>query len=222
MNRKDPPVSEYDGSIARIDPLWNVWPWSDQGLVQVIQDQVCLRACRALETVSTTCPGGCACGSKKSRRDGPTESTCFTAVWMQPPTPPSASALLQMCLPLPYPSSQLWFSASGMRGTFTMTGLQPVLLCLTTPNCKQLRMASVKPTLLVWRMYDKYMSSLTPRTRSALQWTCLITQDNTCPYPFAKCWCLGSNTTQITASISTTSQLVWSWRTTSLHTSLPH
>jgi hypothetical protein len=25
----------------------------------------------------------------------------------------------------------------------------------------------------------------------------------TCPYPFAKCWCLGSNTTQITLSTST-------------------
>jgi hypothetical protein len=33
-------------------------------------DRFCLRACRALETVSTTCPGGCARGSKKSRRDG--------------------------------------------------------------------------------------------------------------------------------------------------------
>jgi hypothetical protein len=151
-----------------------------------------------------------------------TGSTCFTAVSMWPPTPPSTSVLLQTHLPLPYPSSQLRLSASGMRGTSTTTGLQPVLLRLTTPNCKQSWMASVKPTMLVWRMYNKYMSSLTPQTCSTLQWTCLITQDNTCPYPFAKCWCLGSDTTQITVSISTTSQLVWSWRATSLRTSLPH
>jgi hypothetical protein len=55
-----------------------------------------------------------------------------------------------------------------------------------------------------------------------MQWTCLITRDNTRPYPFAKCWCLGSDTTQITVSTSTTSQLVWIWRTTNLHTSSPH
>jgi hypothetical protein len=41
-----------------------------------------------------------------------------------------------------------------------------------------------------------------------------ITWDNTRPYPFAKCWCLGSNHTQIRVSTSTTSQLVWIWRTT--------
>jgi hypothetical protein len=157
-----------------------------------------------------------------TRSSWPTGSTCFTAVLMWPPTPPSASALLQTRLPLPYPSSQSQLSTSGVRGTSTTTDLQLVLLCLTTPNCKQSQTASVKPTMLVWRMYDKYMSSPTPQMRSALQWTCLITWDNTCPYPFAKCWCLGSGTTQITVSISTTSQLVWSWRITSLHTSLPH
>jgi hypothetical protein len=63
---------------------------------------------------------------------------------------------------LAYPSSQSWLSASGMRGTSTTTGLQLVLLCLTMPNCEQLRTASVRPTMLVWRMYNKYMSSLTP------------------------------------------------------------
>jgi hypothetical protein len=135
---------------------------------------------------------------------------------------PSTSALLQTCLPLPYPSSQSQPSASGMRGTSTTTGLQLVLLRLTMPNCEQSQMASIKHTMLVWRMYNKYMSSPTPQTRSTSQWMCLITWDNTCPFPFAKCWCLGSNTTQITVSISTTSQLVWSWWTTSLHTSLPH
>jgi hypothetical protein len=122
----------------------------------------------------------------------------------------------------PYPSSQSWLSASGMRGTSTTTGLQPVLLRLTTPNCEQSRTGSVKPTMLVWRMYNKYMSSLTLQTRSASQWTCLIIRDNTCPFPFAKCWCLGSDITQITVSTSTTSHLVWIWRTTSLRTSLPH
>jgi hypothetical protein len=73
----------------------------------------------------------------------------------------------QMCLPLPYPSSQLWPSASGMRGTFTMTGLQPVLLRLTMPNCKQLRMASIKHTMLVWKMYVRYMFSPTLQTCSS-------------------------------------------------------
>jgi hypothetical protein len=102
------------------------------------------------------------------------------------------------------------------------TGLQPVLLHLTMPNCKQSQMASVRPMMLDWRTYIKYMSSSTPQTRSALQWTCLTTWDNTGPYPFAKCWCLDSDTTQITVSTSTTSQLVWIWRTTSLCTSLPH
>jgi hypothetical protein len=38
-------------------------------MVQVIRNRFCLRACRAFGTVSTTCPGGCARGSKKSRRD---------------------------------------------------------------------------------------------------------------------------------------------------------
>jgi hypothetical protein len=50
----------------------------------------------------------------------------------------STSALLQMCLPLPYPSSQSWLSASGMRGTSTTTGLQPALLHLqhrTVSHC---------------------------------------------------------------------------------------
>jgi hypothetical protein len=110
--------------------------------------------------------------------------------------------------PHPYPSSQLRLSASGTRGTSMTTGLQPVFLCLTTPNCEQLQTGSVKPTMLAWRMYDKYMSSLTLRTRSASQWTHLTTRDSTCPCPFAKCWCLGSDTTQITVSTSTTSHPV--------------
>jgi hypothetical protein len=42
------------------------------------------------------------------------------------------------------------------------TGLQLVLLRLTTLNCEQSQMASVRPTMLVWRTYIKYMSSLTP------------------------------------------------------------
>jgi hypothetical protein len=130
--------------------------------------------------------------------------TCKVAV------PSSASALLQTHLPHPYPSSQLQRSTSGMRGTSMTTGLQLVFLCLTTPNCKQLWMGSVKHTMLVWRMYDRYMSSPTPQMRSASPWTRLTTWDNTCPFPFAKCWCLGSNTTQITVFTSTTSHLVWS------------
>jgi hypothetical protein len=156
------------------------------------------------------------------RNSWPTGSTCFAAVSMRPPTPPSASASLQTHLPPPNPCSQLRPFASGMRGTSMTTGLRLVFLRLTTPNCKQLQTRSVKPTMLVWRMYDKYMSSLTLQTRSASQWTCLTTWDNICPFPFAKCWCLGSDTTQITVSISTTLQLVWSWRTTSQCTSLPH
>jgi hypothetical protein len=160
--------------------------------------------------------------TKTIRNSWPTGSTCFAAALMQPPTPPSASALLQTHLPHPYPSSQLRLSASGMRGTSMMTGLQPVFLRLTTSNCEQSWTGSVKPTMLVWKMYDKYMSSPTLQMRSASPWTRLTTQDNTRPCPFAKCWCLASDTTQITVSTSTTSCLVYSWRTTSLCTSLPH
>jgi hypothetical protein len=127
-----------------------------------------------------------------------TRSTCFTAVSMRSPIPPRASVLSQTHLPLPYPSSQLWCPASGMRGTSTTTGLQPVLLHLTTPNCKQSQMVSVivglEDVCQVHVFFD-----------SAQQWMCLFTQDNTCPCPFAKCWCLDSDTTQITVSISTTS-----------------
>jgi hypothetical protein len=108
----------------------------------------------------------------------------------------------------PYPSSQSRLFASGIRGTSMTTGLWPVFLHLTTPNCKQLQTGSVKPTMLVWRMYDKPISSPTLQTRSASQWTRLTTQDNTRLFPFAKCWCLGSDTTQITVSTSTTSHLV--------------
>jgi hypothetical protein len=68
----------------------------------------------------------------------------------------------ELTLDLPHPSSQLWLSASGMRGTSMMTGLQLVLLCLTMPNCKQLWMESVRHMMLVWRTYVKYMSFLTP------------------------------------------------------------
>jgi hypothetical protein len=70
--------------------------------------------------------------------------------------------LSQTRLPLLYPSSQLQLSASGMRGTSMMTGLQPILLCLTTPNCEQLWMAFVRHTMLVWKTYIKYMFSLAP------------------------------------------------------------
>jgi hypothetical protein len=109
-----------------------------------------------------------------------------------------------------------------VKGTPMMTCLQPVLPCLMMLNCEKSRMASIRLTMLVWKMYIRYMSSPTLQTHSVQQWMCLITWDSTCPYPFAKCWCLGSNTTQITVSTSTTSQLVWIWRTTNLHTSLPH
>jgi hypothetical protein len=94
------------------------------------------------------------------------------------------------------------------EGTYMTTGLQPVFLRLMTPNCEQSQTGSVKPTMLVWRMYNKYMSSPTLQTHSASHWTRLTTRDNTCPYPSAKCWCLGSDTTQITVSTSTTSYLV--------------
>jgi hypothetical protein len=36
----------------------------------------------------------------------------------------------------------------------------------------------------------------------------LTIRDNTSPFPFARCWCHGSDTTQVTASTSTTSRLV--------------
>jgi hypothetical protein len=40
--------------------------------------------------------------------------------------------------------------------------LQPVSPRLMTPNCEQSRTEFVKRTMLVWRMYDRYMSSPTP------------------------------------------------------------
>jgi hypothetical protein len=98
---------------------------------------------------------------KQTRITWPTRSTCFTAVWMWPPTPHSTSALSEMCLHLPYPSSQSWLSTSGMRGTSMTTGQHLVLLCLMTLNCKQSQMASVRPTMLVWKTYIMYMSSPT-------------------------------------------------------------
>jgi hypothetical protein len=107
------------------------------------------------------------------------------------------------------------------EGTSTMTGLQLVLPRLMMLNCKQSQMASIKHTILVWRMYARYMSSPTPQTCSISQCMCLTTWDNTCPYPFVKCWCLGSDTTQITLSTSTTSLMGWIWKTISSCTSLP-
>jgi hypothetical protein len=123
-----------------------------------------------------------------------TRSTCFTAVLMWPPTHPSACVLSLTCLPLPYPSSQLWLSTSGMRGTPIMTGQLPVLLHLTILNCKQSQMEFVRPMMSDWRTYIKYMSSPTPQTHSVSPWTHLITWDNTCPSPFVRCWCPGFNT----------------------------
>jgi hypothetical protein len=52
------------------------------------------------------------------------------------------------------------------EGTSMTTGLQPVLLCLMTLNSKQSQMASVRPTMLVWKTYIRYMSSSTPQTHS--------------------------------------------------------
>jgi hypothetical protein len=150
-----------------------------------------------------------------------TASTCFAAVWMWPPTHPSTCALSLMHLSLPYPCSQLWLFASGTRGTSTMTGLLLVLPCLMVPNCEQLQMGSVRPTMLVWKMYTRYTSSLTPQMCSLSPWTHLITWDNTCPSPFVRCWCLGSDTILIIWSTSTTSPMVWIWKTISLCTSLP-
>jgi hypothetical protein len=137
-----------------------------------------------------------------------TESSCFVAVLMWPPTLPSMCALSLTCLPLPYPSSQSQLSASGTKGTSMTTGQQPVLPHLTTPNCKLLWMDFVKHTMLVWRTYIRYMSSLTPQIRSASPWPHLITWDNACPSPFVRCWWLGSDTIQITLSTSTTSLMV--------------
>jgi hypothetical protein len=68
------------------------------------------------------------------------------------------------------------------------------LACLTTPNCKQLQMASVRHMMLVWRMYTKYMSSPTPQMHSISLWTHLTIRDNTHPYPFVRRWCPGSDT----------------------------
>jgi hypothetical protein len=142
-------------------------------------------------------------------------------VWMWPPTHPSTCTSSPTHLPLPYPSSQLQLSASDTRGTSTMTGLQPVLPCLTMPNCKQSQLGYTRHTMLVWKTYDRYMSSLTPLMCSILPWTCLITQDNTHPSPIVRCCCPGSNTIQITLSISITSPMGWTWKTTNLCTFSP-
>jgi hypothetical protein len=88
---------------------------------------------------------------------------------------------------IPYPSSQLRLSTSGMRGTSMTTGLQLVSPRLTTPNCEQSRTEFIKHTMLVWRMYNRYMSSLTLQTRSASPWTRLTIQDNMHPFPFVRC-----------------------------------
>jgi hypothetical protein len=156
---------------------------------------------------TTLCPL-CLSQTRITRNSWMTTSTCFAAVWMQPPTHPSMCTLSLTCLPLPYPSNQLWLSTSGMRGTSTTTGLQPVLLGLTMPNCEQLQMESVRPTMLVWGMYARYMSSLTPQTCSVSPWMRLITQHNTHPFPFVGHWCLGCNTIQTTQSTSNTSPIV--------------
>jgi hypothetical protein len=79
----------------------------------------------------------------------------------------------------------------------------------------------VRPTMLVWRMYIKYMSSPIPQMCSVSPWTHLITWDNTHPFPFARCWCPGSNTIQTIQSISTTSPMAWTWKITNSRTSLP-
>jgi hypothetical protein len=102
-----------------------------------------------------------------------------------------------------------------------MTGLQLALLHLTTLNCEQSQMASVTHMMLVWKMYTKYMSSLTPQMHSVSPWMCLTTWDNTCPCPFVRCWCPGSDTTQIALSTSTTSLMVWIWKTINSCTSSP-
>jgi hypothetical protein len=62
---------------------------------------------------------------------------------------PQRECIITNASTLPYPSSQLWLSVSGMRGTSTVTGLQPVLLHLMTLNCKQLQMAFVRHIMLV-------------------------------------------------------------------------
>jgi hypothetical protein len=92
---------------------------------------------------------------------------------------------------------------------------------LLTLNCKPSQMEFVRHMMLVWRTYAKYMSSLTPQTFFVSPWTCLTTLDNTCPSPFVRCWCPGSDTIQITLSTSTTSHMAWIWKIISLHTSLP-
>jgi hypothetical protein len=123
-----------------------------------------------------------------------TASPCFAAAWMQPPTLFSMCALSLTCLPPPYPSNQLQLSTSGMRETSMTTGLLPALPHLMILNCEQSWMGCVRPTKLVWRTYAKCMSSLTPQTCSISPWTHLITWDKTCPSPFVRYWCLGSNT----------------------------
>jgi hypothetical protein len=69
VNHIDPLVWECNGPIEMIDPPCCDLPWYDQGVARVIRNRVGFKACRAFGMVSTTCSGGCARGSKKSRRD---------------------------------------------------------------------------------------------------------------------------------------------------------
>jgi hypothetical protein len=157
-----------------------------------------------------------------TRSSWPTRSTCFMAALMRPPAPPNTSALSQTRPPLPYPLQSvvafcLWheaylyddWSAAGLA-TSDNTELQAIVdgVCqaynVGLKDVHQVHVFSNSTNTLHLTMDMSHHSG----------------QHSSCP--FAKCWCLGSNATQITVSISTTSQLVWSWRTTTLHTSLPH
>jgi hypothetical protein len=134
-----------------------------------------------------------------------TRSICFMAALMRPPTLPNVFALSQTCLPLPYPSSELRLSTSGMRGTSTTTGLQPVSLAMSdnaelqaiTDGIHQAYNVGLEDICQVHVLSDSANTLCLTMTR-------LTTWDSTCPHPFAKCWCLGSNTIQITVSISIT------------------
>jgi hypothetical protein len=129
-----------------------------------------------------------------------TGSTCFTAALMRPPTPLSASALLQMCLPLQSAAAfRLWHEGN-LYDDWSAAGL-------STPDDVELQ-AIADRVCQAYNVGLEDVQQIHVFSNSASQWTCLTTRDNTCPYPFAKCWCLGSHTTQITVSNSTTSHRV--------------
>lgn len=115
---------------------------------------------------------------------------------------------------MPPPCSLLQLFTCGMTATYMTTGLPLVSPHLMTPSCKQLHEVSSRLLMLACLMCMTCMSSPTPQTHSGLPWMCLIIWDNARPSTSVRCWCLGSDTTQLMSSTSIMLLVVWSWMIT--------